>query len=74
MTRMTKASNPEIYCHYEHCRKRLSSKQLARNARKERDMNHRWVALYCCRRHKELATQQRRDARRRALREAGALA
>lgn len=70
MARMTKDTNPELYCHYEHCRKRLSSRQLQWSAKAEREGNVRLVTKYCCRRHKELATQQRRNAKRRALREA----
>jgi hypothetical protein len=66
MSRITKASNPELFCAYEHCNRRLSKAQLSHNAIKDEffDLEHK--ARYCSRRHKELAAQQRRRLQRRA--------
>jgi hypothetical protein len=62
--RYTKARNPERFCAYEHCSKRLSRDQLRWNAEQKAHFNEGRMARYCCRAHKELAAQQRRRARR----------
>lgn len=78
LSRMTtsKETHPDLYCHYAHCHRKLSQRQLARNRIQAEFFNDDQMARYCCRRHKELARQNRhshRAARIRAI-ERGKLA
>lgn len=61
----TRKTNPEMFCAYQHCGALLSVDQLAVNDLIAQGAWHSTPAKYCCRRHKELATQQRRRAARK---------
>lgn len=63
---MQKFKTPE--CAYEHCHKHLSIEQHSLNRSKLDMGSSHAMALYCCRRHKELAAQRRRRTARNQAR------
>lgn len=67
----TKATNPELFCAYEHCQSQLPESRRMHNYLVESGGSFKLPAKYCSRQHKEAAAQQRRAAARRANKIAG---
>lgn len=66
----SKETHPDLYCHYVHCRRKLSPKQRRRNERMAEFFAPEQMGLYCSRRHKELQKQHRRSLANAQLRQA----